>query len=424
MDRDGDGRGTHLNSTRLRGGLVAGLAVVVLFLRQSGEQAFSTLYAEDGTVFYQTAIDGGSLELLRGWAGYLHVVPRTMAAVVSVLPAGWAAAAFALFSATTVVALAGYVFVAARGVVEPVAGRLLLAAAFVLIPVGQEEVLLNVANLHWFMMAAAAWAFVDTSERRGQRAAGAAIVLLAALSDPLSVFLVPVALLRVTRARFDILRVPAAIALVVGLAVQAVAIVFADIARSGDSETLEPASMAGWFLVRVVGRLFLGPEVLDDPSAASAVLASAVICLPLAVLAVELWRRGRSSLAPVVMLGGSGVLSFALTVGIAGKMAPRYAVTPGLLLWSALVVAVCGISVSERRTVPLRAAVAVLAVAVVVGWSTSFRVDNRRGDGPTWVDGLDIAESECLAAGVEAVDVPITPVDDVGWSVRVDCDDL
>src|SRR4051794_5854160 len=85
------------------GGWMLGVAVVVA-LRSSGVPVWDTIWAEDGTVFIQGALDKSLPDaLFTPYAGYLHVPARLLAAVTVVFPPE----RWALVAAVLAVAAAG-----------------------------------------------------------------------------------------------------------------------------------------------------------------------------------------------------------------------------------------------------------------------------------------------------------------------------
>ena len=178
--------------------LLAALAGFSIDLWWSGPGITSRVWAEDGTVFlsaaYRTRYFAG---LASPYAGYLQVLPRSLAALTtafSVRDAAWVLAASA---AAVRAAVSLFVFRASSGHLRSTSVRAMLASSVVLLPVGGLEVLDNIANLHWFMTFAAFWAVLWRPARRVECALAAVVVLVAVGSDPLTALLLPIVVLRV-----------------------------------------------------------------------------------------------------------------------------------------------------------------------------------------------------------------------------------
>jgi hypothetical protein len=179
------------------GYLLAGVAGFAVDLWWSGSGITSRVWAEDGAVFLSTAYrQHYFVAVATPYAGYLQMVPRSLAAFTSVFPASDAAWLLAASAAAARAAVALFVFRASSGHLRSTSVRAMLAAAVVLLPVGGYEVLDNVANLHWFFTFAAFWAVLWRPPRRWERALAAAVVVAAVCSDPLTALLLPIVVLR------------------------------------------------------------------------------------------------------------------------------------------------------------------------------------------------------------------------------------
>ena len=179
------------------GYMLAGVAGFAVDLWWSGSGITSRVWAEDGAVFLSTAYRLHYLAAVATpYAGYLQVVPRSIAAFTSVFPASDAAWVLAASAAAARVAVSLFVFRASSGHLRSTSVRAMLAAAVVLLPVGGYEVLDNIANLHWFLTFAAFWAVLWRPQRRWECALAAVVMVLAVGSDPLTVLLLPIVVLR------------------------------------------------------------------------------------------------------------------------------------------------------------------------------------------------------------------------------------
>ncbi|HET6346724.1 MAG TPA: glucosyltransferase, partial [Myxococcota bacterium] len=133
-------------------------AAALSLLRQVGAGALDTVYAEDGTVFLADAYRESTWDAVATpYAGYLHVVPRILAEIVSILPVSAAATGLAVSAALVTGLLALLVYHASGTSLTSPWARALAAAVVVLVPVGQEEIPNSIANLHWPMLYALFW---------------------------------------------------------------------------------------------------------------------------------------------------------------------------------------------------------------------------------------------------------------------------
>lgn len=177
--------------------LLASVAGFSVDLWWSGSGITSRVWAEDGSAFLSAAYRTHSVSTLASpYAGYLQVLPRSLAALATAFPAGDAAWVLASSAAAARVAVSLFVFRASGGHLRSTSVRAMLAASVVLLPVGGLEVLDNIANLHWFFAFAAFWALLWRPARRWECALAAAMLIVAVDSDPLTALLLPLVVLR------------------------------------------------------------------------------------------------------------------------------------------------------------------------------------------------------------------------------------
>jgi hypothetical protein len=158
--------------------------------------ARDTLWAEDGRIFVQGAMDRGPIaSLFIPYAGYVHTVPRLIAsAVVSFVPVtGWA---LGMTAGACLVAgiLAATVFVATRGIIRWMPARLVLAALTVLAPLAPREVLGDATNLHSLFLWTLFWIVLAAPRTRTSTIGLAVVGLLGALTEVQSLLLLPLLL--------------------------------------------------------------------------------------------------------------------------------------------------------------------------------------------------------------------------------------
>lgn len=406
--------------TVVAAGLAVAAGTAVLLFRQTGVGALDTLYAEDGTIFLGEAARRtfpGSL--FTPYMGYLHLVPRLVAEGAAAAGPERAATFFAIGAAAIVSSLALVVYCATAGHIRSVPLRALLAASVVLLPLGQEEVFNNVANIHWFLIFTSAWVLLWDPESTAGQAVGALVLVLGGLSDPLMAVLLPIALLRAWSRRDRRGRLlPAAYG--IGLLGQLAGMAITGAERQGLEPTFDAARVAGWYAYNVMGRAVVGTAGAPGPSSLFGWMAAAVVAVSAAAaIAALLKRRAALPLAAAVLAGTSGVF-FLATVVPTGNVTPRYSVVPALLgLSGAAVLADRLRPVLRARTVAAAGSVAL--VILVLGWAANLREPNRRSDGPRWSDGVAAARASCTRGATGAVEIPISPD---GWEVVLPCQEL
>ena len=162
---------------------VAVAAVGLLALRDTDAFLRPDFWAEDGRAFFRGWNMFGWSSFIEPYAGYLHLMPRIVAAAAGLLPLEWTLVVFlvgaAAFSAWASVTL----FLCLPG---PAAW---LGALTPLLAFGGSEVLGTPTNLQWITAIALAAIAVSAP---GGTANKAAMVVIAGLSGPFSLIYLPV----------------------------------------------------------------------------------------------------------------------------------------------------------------------------------------------------------------------------------------
>ncbi len=411
------------------------LVVAALLLRSGGVALWDTVWAEDGTVFLQGALDHGPVAALaEPYAGYLHVPIRALAEIVVLFPPSQWALVLAVLSAVVTALLSAYVFAASASVLGSRWARGLAAALPILVGVGWE-VSGSVANLHWYGLYAGFWALMARPESRRALLAAAAVVTTVALADPLVALMLPLALLQARGLRGALARrLTVLIPLGLALALQALATL------TGEG----PARFSAFHLsdvTTIYGQRVAGGALLGDAwfqalwhvwgwSAISLALAVAVLLVALAArltsgrrrglvlaaaaasvvyLLVPLVLRGTAEIAPQVTAAAKG-----MPVGPA-LWGSRYMLFPALALLLCLVTAL-----DARGGVRSRAAFTALLAVIAISNMGGVTV---RTAGPSWADGLHFARAGCVGDTSSAF-VLTPPEDSVPWGVRIPCERL
>lgn len=186
-----------------------GIAAIAMLLRIPGRPAWRTIFGEDYFWFLTWAIKHPWH--WSAYAGYLQLVPRFIAQVVSYLPLTDASLAFALAGVVVAACSALFIFHASAGHIESVKLRVLLAAALVLLPIAPMELIGSAVNTPWYLLPVLFWAMLWRPRTRPAMAVAAAVGLLAVASNILAALLAPLLV-----ARLYVLRRPREHAVSVG----------------------------------------------------------------------------------------------------------------------------------------------------------------------------------------------------------------
>ncbi len=410
-------RGAHLPERRwhiavLVGGWLAG-ATVLQLLRQRDVPAVDTIWAEDGTIWMAEAwLEGPLGAFPEPYAGYYHAVPRLLAGAVSVLPVGWAAACLAIVSAAIVATLAAFVYVQSEEVFETRWARGLLALLVVVPPPGVWETTANITNLQWNLLYPCFWALAVAPRTLGRTVAATLVVAVTALSAPVSIVFVPLAVWAWLRWPEGRGRVVGGVFLV-GTAVQVVISLSQGAPQGHETHLVDVAPL---YAFRVGAGLIVGEPALvrlwPGLGWGLALIGGAFVAVLALGAVAERDRR-----VPLVIAVAASVATFAMPVYLRGTSlitpaqelvlhGSKWVLGPMLLLATVLVALADRPPGPGWMRVPVRVLIAgSLAFAAV----TSYSATTSRSEGPRWSGTIETATGECLRTGAAAVDVSIPP---------------
>ena len=348
-------------ATRAVTALLLVLAVVLPLLRQRGAPSWDTIWAEDGWIYFQQAHDHGISVLFRGYAGYLQLPPRLLAAIAGLVPIDHLAAYLAVSAAVVGAGLAWFVYWASSAWVDSRPARVALASLVVLMPALGYENTATITNLIWIFAAVTPWALVSTAQGRWAVVARSSVVLLSATATLLSVIFVPFAigwaLVRRNRSTWTVTA-----AYFAGLGLQ-VAVTLRTHDDRGLVAIREAAKLPEIIAVKVFGQFLLGDRGIIALWGHRTLLAIAAPIAVLGIAAITVRGLDRTKQMLTLAFLASAVLSYVLpawgrgTTAVAvavpsqtflGPMAnagqydggpARFSVAPVLLLASGLAIA-------------------------------------------------------------------------------------
>jgi len=388
-----------------------------------------SIWAEDGSIFLQEAVELPAADaLVRGYAGYVHAVPRLASEVVALFPLTRSAALLALTAAGIVAGAAVLVSAATAGHLRSRPLRTGLAALVVLQPVVGIESLNAVALVQWPLTFAAFWAALWRPRSWAWSVLSGLVLALTALSAPLALLLVPVLAIRLVVVPTWRDRLPA-VAGLVAASVQVAAMVTRSTANAPGGT---PAQLAESWAQSVATPAVLGvglPAVLRPLVGGwlEVVTVAAVAVTVAAALALRPDRR-----LSVLLAAGLGTAAYAGSVWARGA-APRilaavdeglrpdttrFAVVPVLLLLSVLALA---FDARPRRVgapawTGLRL---IVSAALLVVAGVDLLVVNDRSLGPPWSGEVAAAVESCRAGATLAAVQVGPPVPD--FRFLLDC---
>ena len=407
------------------------MAATLSCVRGGFDLGATTLWAEDGTVFVQGAYEHGLSAFITPYVGYLHLVPRLIAAVSTQLPLAAQAAAMALAAALVQGLVAGVAYVAVRAQRSAIWPALFVAATVAMVPVG-PEVIRAVANLQWFLLYGAIIGQLWTPRRRFGWFVTGAVLVATTTGSPFGFVPAALAIARwVVQRRRATFAVAAAGLLGVGAQLPPMAQSTRQL-----SSGLHPDALTAGFLRRVVADGVLGVGRYVPGTLSTSIIPGAVLTLLVCGLVALLVRhRGLDqALVPALLVAAAGA-TFVIPVTLTSLACidpfsgGRYFVAPALMWLAAVVLLVTEAldgRVPSRRAgqSPAGLVAAVLLGASVVGLVTSFHPVTTYGreQVPPWTTAVDQTAKLCAGRSGDAlVSVPIAPP---GWAVTLTCGEV
>ena len=419
--------------------LLVGVAAVLGWMRLPAS-ARGVFWAEDGKVFVQAALQGetfGATLLLEPYGGYLHLVPRVLAAmVVSWSPLATSPQVTTALSVVVVGLIAAAVFHLSAHLAIGLVGRLGLYAITFLSPAGAVETLGNLANLHWYFLWLAPWLFLARPRTRGAAIVWGLVALVAVLTEVQAIIFIPLVLWKFRgsgRGWIAFGAVAGALAQVTGTLLYPRGMTLPDV-------TPTFAALVGQgFVIHVGGAAWTATSPALPLAATWGWPATTLLLLgPFLALAGWLLWKGRLGGLALLLVASACLLWIAASVvnnlpliiarqvavptGQAppGVLVLRHAVVPAMLL--AAVAVVAADELVRRGGARAISAGTVILVALGVSTVMSFSglaAAQRRHSDASWADQLASGPAVCSAPGSVSLPVVIAPK---GWQMLVPCE--
>jgi hypothetical protein len=402
--------------------VIGGAALLLLLLR--APQAPRKIWAEDGSVFLQDAVDHGPLRpFIDSYQGYFLLVPRAIGAAAASLPLQAASQIMWALVALVVASCAGAVYLFSWPWLQSRLSRSILAVSLVILPTLGAEAIANAANLQFMMVFASMIVLLGPSWSGIQGLFGFLLVISTGLTTPIAIFLAPIAALRILWRRPH--RVDSIIvAWLLGITIQIAAILIASTRRTIRGE----ASFEGTIEALLEDVLFTNLAPLGDPTRGSSRVFALGVATLLVCGATLAWRnRDRRKAGLIVGVPVTGSVLF-LLIGLRFGVNSRYMSIPAwCVIWS-LLVSIEVMATSISRKYELRRGQAVVASAFIVAllamislraWAPS----SYRSSGPYWRDSVLAAEYFCSFGENDRARIRVAPVAprSGAFFVRVSC---
>ena len=390
-----------------------GIASVAMLWRVPGRPAWHTIFGDDYFWFLAQAIQ-------HPWhwgqyGGYVQVLPRLIAQVVSYLPLTDASLAFALAGVVVAACGALVIFHASAGHIESVKLRALLAVALVLLPIAPMELIGSGVETSWYLLPVLFWAMLWRPRTRPAMGVAAAVGFLTMASNILAVLLAPLLV-----ARLYALRRPREHAVtagwLAGCLVQAAYVITAALhGQSRLDHSLTPFRQSLAFYGHAVLAPSLGWHTswwLRSFAGADGAAAIAAVLLAVSFGLILITQPGARLFVVTAVATGFLFSVVSVTINPAPAidlMLPtradgtRYTVMAGFLIVSALIVGADHALRSRardrrRRGAGLRSVTAVTALVVFLAatWAVDFRYTGLRATSAwTWAPIAAKWERDC-----------------------------
>jgi hypothetical protein len=419
----------------LRFPLVLILVNTVWFLKIPS--AYETIYAEDGFVYLSDALNKPIMNgIANTYSGYAGTIGRIGGLFAALFPLKYASIALVFFASLIISLIVLVTYVNTQELLRSKVVRLGLSAAIIFLPIASSESSATVCNLYNFLFFGAFVVMISMKDSRKPGILGFSILLLGALSNPLTVFLLAITLfrymiLKFQNSAFKIAKVEWALAL--GLLAHTL-IVILDTTRETriPFETSSLDKVGYLFLDRVIGTSLVPGWGLVSGTAGSPgfensfwlfeslpvrlVIASILYML---FLGYSIWfvktrqeTQTRTEFIPAFVLWHV----YIFITGFYYNVEPRYSIFSSLLfLW------LLGYLVSNSKLkVEIGKVLPILFFSVVILSSAISQPSQLRISGPVWADELAKAKLICREGGRQSAEIRILPMNSVRL-VLVDC---
>jgi len=393
---------------------------------------FSKIYAEDGAVYLSDALNFRfPKDLIEPVAGYSTLIMRIGGRFVSLFPLDIAGVMCGIFSALCLSFLAAGIFQYNNFRTQNFGSRFLLSLAFIFLPLASFSAVGNVANLYIYFMSASAVFLCYTDENQKSTFYRSFVILIAALSLPLTIFLLPIVLHRayLERARTGIWRFQVSdMYIFMGLLLQ---FIFIAVTSLGDRTPHAPQSLFKvlyLYLERGLGISIVpmwgfvsgtsaSPTYENAPAFLSYLSIRLVVLISIIAILGAIYIRSRKILPVnlqsqfwfILALG----FSYSIIVGLFFNPEPRYMIfTSFLTYWAILLL------VESQSSFILKTCLnTYLIVVLILGLTAS----GHRSIGPKWLPELAKARQECSNLApeqkVKILILPATPQ----WEMNLSC---
>jgi len=384
-------------------GILIGFAGLLLtLLRRPTAVTTPGLYAEDGVVFLLQSLSSGAGAIMDPYNGYIHLLPRLVAGLATLLPLGWTPVLFTLCSALVAVGSCSLLLSTRfAGLIPAYAQRVLLFGLLLLIPRLTEVHLALNSTLWWCGVALLLTSLAgDPTTRLGSSAELLAVPLLV-LSGLAGLVLAPAMAFRVLRTRSVHSKI--LLGIWYGTALVQLCVYLTQDRKNGSVPIGTPLIRAGF--EKVFGSLLLGAGSVDNRwSQGVPALILIIVVLSASAWAVIVFTGLRWEFsAAILYTAAASVAAGFLALGPSAAALPdRYTVLP-------IAAVLIGLVAARPKPKALSILRVALLILIVVMRCTDFVV-------PARPDTHWSRSAACLALPANTCVIPLNPQ---GWTLTL-----
>jgi hypothetical protein len=384
------------------GFLIGCAGLLLTLLRRPTALSNPGLYAEDGLVFLLQSLSDGASAVVEPYNGYIHLLPRLVAGLATLLPLSWTPLVFTLCSALIAVGACSLLLSQRfEALIPSYAQRVLLFGLLLLIPrLTEVHVDLN-STLWWCGVALLLTAVAGDPKTRAGRIAELLAVPVLVLSGLAGLVLAPTMAFRVVRTRSLHSKILLGIWYVTAL-VQLCVYLTQD-RKNGSVPIGTPLIRAGF--EKVFGSLVLGAGSVDGRWASGVPRVLLVMLSLFAVVwaaLVVLGLRWEFSAALLYTTAASVTAGFLALGPAAAALPDRYTVLP-------IAAVLIGLVAAQPKLKALSILRLSLLILIVVMRFTDFAIPARPDT--DWSRSAD-----CLALPANTCVIPLNPE---GWTLTL-----
>jgi hypothetical protein len=405
-------------------------ALFLAAILRSAFASIDTIWAEDGRVFLFDAVTNGKVfEIFAPYAGYLHSVPRLIAALTSFLPIGLWAISIQILTAivATLIGLSVYFSTATLPITNRT--RIFLALLTVLAPYLGNEVLGNTANLHTLFLWSAPWVFLATPKTYRHSLLWGIYAFFMATTEIQILYFLPLLFWQFT----DKKRLPLLIGTLIGLTMQIIVALGDE--RLSAFQIPSFTNLRDGFLLQAVLTGWLGVIYVTRKIYEFTGIWFAYLALLPALISTFLLMRNIKSNSFRLFVGylwitiiAIWVIGFAVNntmipeATMAYKIQLRHATVPSMLMLAIIILYLDKNILSNSKIEKLYRDVSAIALLISVIVTFGFGAIGIKANKVSWQDGVANAKVTCSKLTQESlVAVPISPTRPAGWQIEVPC---